>query len=79
VSCKETSIAPLASTTPVTPPATNINKNPYPKIIGEVKYFLPPVSVASQLKTFIPVGTAISIVAEVKYPLVATSIPTVYI
>jgi hypothetical protein len=47
--------------------------------MAEVKYFLPPVNVANQLNTFIPVGTAINIVAEVKYPLVATSIPTVYI
>ena len=40
---------------------------------------LPPYIVANQLKIFIPVGTAIIIVAAVKYALVSTSIPTVYI
>lgn len=34
---------------------------------------------ASQLKTFTPVGIAIIIVAEVKYARVSTSIPTVNI
>jgi hypothetical protein len=34
--------------------------------------------VASQLKTLIPVGTAIIMVAAVKYALVSTSKPTVY-
>lgn len=37
----------------------------------------PPWRVASQLKTFTPVGMAIIIVAEVKYARVSTSIPTV--
>ena len=35
--------------------------------------------VASQLKIFIPVGIAITIVAALKYALVSTSNPTVYI
>jgi len=35
--------------------------------------------VANQLNIFIPVGIAITIVAEVKYALVFTSIPDVYI
>jgi hypothetical protein len=35
--------------------------------------------VASQLNTLIPVGTAIIIVAAVKYARVSTSIPTVNI
>ena len=39
----------------------------------------PPCKVASQLKTFTPVGIAIIIVAEVKYARVSTSIPTVNI
>jgi hypothetical protein len=38
-----------------------------------------PWIVASQLKILIPVGTAIIIVAEVKYARVSTSIPTVNI
>jgi len=47
--------------------------------IGVVKCRLPPYSVANQLNILIPVGTAIIIVAAVKYALVSTSIPTVYI
>jgi len=39
----------------------------------------PPHKVASQLKTFIPVGTAIIIVAAEKYARVSTSRPTVYL
>jgi len=35
--------------------------------------------VANQLKIFTPVGIAIIIVVAVKYALVSTSIPTVYI
>ena len=50
------------------------------QIIASVLYsILPPHKVANQLKIFIPVGTAIIIVAAVKYALVSTSIPTVYI
>jgi hypothetical protein len=40
---------------------------------------LPPHKVANQLKTLIPVGTAIIIVAAVKYARVSTSKPAVYI
>jgi len=44
-----------------------------------VSYFIfPPHKVANQLKIFIPVGTAIIIVAAVKYALLSTSKPTVY-
>jgi hypothetical protein len=43
-----------------------------------IKIF-PPKKVANQLKILIPVGTAIIIVAAVKYARVSTSIPTVYI
>ena len=38
---------------------------------------LVPCNVASQLNTLIPVGTAIIIVAAVKYARVSTSMPTV--
>jgi len=38
----------------------------------------PPQIVAIQLNTLIPVGTAIIIVAAVKYARVSTSNPTVY-
>jgi hypothetical protein len=48
-------------------------------IAGESKSINPPHIVAIQLKILIPVGTAIIIVAAVKYALVSTSNPTVYI
>jgi len=53
--------------------------NPIAHSIGVVYSRLPPYIVASQLNILIPVGTAIIIVAAVKYALVSTSIPTVYI
>jgi hypothetical protein len=39
----------------------------------------PPYKVANQLKILIPVGTAMIIVAALKYALESTSIPTVNI
>jgi hypothetical protein len=57
----------------------NNAKKPIAKSIGVLKTIEPPHIVASQLKTFIPVGIAITIVADVKYALVLTSIPDVYI
>jgi len=51
---------------PVNPPTVNKNKNPVlhnTEVVNLI--FLPPI-VAIQLKTFTPVGTAITIVAEVK-------------
>jgi hypothetical protein len=68
---------PLASKTPVTPPRVNKNKKPTAHNIGTWNRILPPYIVANQLNIFIPVGTAIIIVAAVKYALVSTSIPTV--
>jgi len=58
-----------------------VNKNIKPKTnnIGVSNLNLPPQIVAIQLKTLIPVGTAIIIVAAVKYARVSTSKPTVYI
>ena len=52
---------------------------PLAKSIGVFKTIFPPNIVAIQLKTLMPVGTAIIIVAAVKYALVSTSNPTVYI
>jgi len=46
---------------------------------GLFRFTEPPHIVAIQLKTLIPVGTAIIIVAAVKYARVSTSSPTVYI
>jgi hypothetical protein len=60
------SIEPLAKTTPVNPPVVNRNKNPVAQTIGVVNFNLPPYIVANQLNIFIPVGTAIIIVAAVK-------------
>jgi hypothetical protein len=59
-----------------------VNKNRNPKVnstVGLFKSILPPHKVANQLKILIPVGTAIIIVAAVKYARVSTSKPTVYI
>jgi hypothetical protein len=79
VSCKTISIEEFASTTPVNPPTVNKKTNPKAhNIDGELLIFLP-CKVANQLKILIPVGTAIIIVAEVKYARVSTSIPTVNI
>jgi hypothetical protein len=47
--------------------------------IGVFRTILPPNIVAIQLNILIPVGTAIIIVALVKYARVSTSRPTVYI
>lgn len=68
----------LANITPVNPPAVNRNKKPIAKIILVVALLEPPYAVAIHEKIFIPVGTAITIVAAVKYALVSTSNPTVY-
>ena len=51
--------------------------NPSAHNIGAVYFTLDPWRVASHLNTLIPVGTAIIIVAAVKYARVSTSIPTV--
>jgi len=56
----------------------NKNKNPIAHNIGVLNVILPPYIVATQLKILIPVGTAMIIVAAVKYALESTSIPTVY-
>lgn len=70
---------PFANNTPVTPPIVNRNTNPSANSIGVLYRILPPYNVPSQLNIFIPVGTAIIIVAAVKYARVSMSIPTVYI
>jgi hypothetical protein len=57
----------------------NKNKKPKAQSIGTVYRIEPPNIVANQENIFIPVGTAIIIVAAVKYARVSTSIPTVYI
>jgi hypothetical protein len=58
-----------------------VNKKikPIAKIVEILRLITPPHKVANQLKIFTPVGTAIIIVVAVKYALVSTSKPTVYI
>lgn len=51
--------------------------NPNDHSIVVVYLILAPWIVANHLNTLIPVGTAIIIVAAVKYPRVSTSKPTV--
>lgn len=54
------------STMPVRPPRVNRKIKPRAHSIGVSHLILPPWRVASQLKTFTPVGMAIIIVADVK-------------
>jgi|TARA_X000001036_G_scaffold436645_1_gene480233 hypothetical protein len=60
------SIPEFDKTIPVKPPKVNKKIKPLAKSIGVLKLILPPNIVAIQLKIFIPVGTAIIIVAAVK-------------
>lgn len=63
---------------PVKPPRVNKKIKPLTHKRGtEVDRFLDPYILANQLKILTPVGTAIVIVAAVKYARVSTSIPTV--
>ena len=78
MSCRATSIPALDKIIPVIPPIVNKNKNPTAKKNGVFHLSIPPQIVAIQLKTFIPVGTPITIVAAIKYALVSMSKPTVY-
>jgi hypothetical protein len=67
----------LAKIIPVSPPTVNRNTNPIAHIRAGVMIKALPCSVATQLKILTPVGTAIIMVAAVKYARVSTSIPTV--
>jgi hypothetical protein len=66
VSCKAISIPEFDKTIPVKPPNVNKKIKPLANNIGVFKTILPPNIVAIQLKIFIPVGTAMIIVALVK-------------
>ena len=68
----------MAKTTPVTPPTVNKKIKPRAHIIGVLKDIEPPHIVAIQEKIFIPVGTAMIIVAARKYAFVSVFNPTVY-
>lgn len=63
--------------TPVRPPIVNRKMNPCAHIIKGEDLVGPPQRVPTHLKTLIPVGTAMVIVAAVKYARVSVSIPTV--
>ena len=71
------SIDELASIIPVKPPVVKRKIKPKAHRIGSSYLILEPLIVASHLNTLIPVGTAMIIVAAVKYARVSTSIPTV--
>ena len=58
---------------------SNKNMKPIAQYIGILKDIEPPHIVATQEKILTPVGTAITIVAAVKYARVSTDNPTVYI
>lgn len=69
----------FARTIPVRPPMVKRKINPRAHSMGGSHLMVPPCSVASQLKTLIPVGMAMIMVADVKYARVSTSMPTVNI
>jgi hypothetical protein len=62
---------------PVKPPVVNRKMNPSAHKTGVSYLILDPWRVANHLKTLIPVGTAMIMVAVVKYARVSTSRPTV--
>lgn len=56
----------FARTIPVKPPIVNRKMKPRAHSIGGSHLIVPPWSVASQLKTLMPVGIAMIMVADVK-------------
>jgi len=64
-------------TCPVRPPIVNRNTKPSAHRQAALYVIRVPYIVASHLKILIPVGTAMIIVADVKYARVSTSVPTV--
>ena len=79
MSCNTISIDELARTTPVTPPIVNRKTNPSAHKQAALYVIRVPYNVESHLKILIPVGTAMIVVADVKYAWVSMSIPTVNI
>jgi hypothetical protein len=67
----------LLKTIPVTPPTVNKKRNPNTQRVTGVQNIGDPIILATQLKILIPVGTAIIMVALVKYARVSKSSPTV--
>jgi len=64
---------------PVSPPTVKRKRKPMTQSIGDEVGLAEPYKEANQEKILIPVGTAITIVADVKYARESTSIPTVNI
>ena len=62
---------------PVNPPVVNRKIKPIDHSIEGQSFIFDPYIVISHLKTLIPVGMAMIIVAAVKYARVSTSMPTV--
>ncbi len=62
---------------PVTPPIVNKKMKPIAHSIGVLNSRKPPHIVAIQEKIFTPVGTAMTIVAAVKYARASIEIPVV--
>jgi hypothetical protein len=73
------SIEEFAKIIPVRPPTVNKKTNPNLHNVTGLYISCVPCNVAIHLKILIPVGTAIIIVAEVKYARVSTSSPIVNI
>ena len=69
----------LDKTIPVKPPTVNKKTNPKDQSNAGENLNRTPWNVPNHLKILIPVGTAIIIVAVVKYARVSASIPTVNI
>jgi hypothetical protein len=61
---------------PVNPPIVKRNKNPITQSWTLPNFRILPLNEATHLNTLMPVGTAIIIVAAVKYKRVSISIPT---
>src|SRR5664279_6662810 len=71
------SIGVSARTSPVKPPIGNRNRKPIANSMGVSNVIEPRHMVASQLNTFTPVGTAMSMVAYMKNSRPAAGMPTV--
>ena len=78
MSCNWISTGVSDNTKPVKPPRVNRNKKPRQNNIGVSSVMEPRHIVANQLKILAAVGTAISIVANMKYNCPAIGKPVVY-
>ena len=79
MSCKPISIGAIAKINPVKPPIVKTKIKPIAQSIGVSNVIEPRHIVATQLKIFTPVGTAINIVAYIKKSWPVTGMPVVNI